>query len=266
MGALFIFALIATTVYANNGISEDFFTGNNGIKAAEAASPMWHMASGSCLPGAAEDGQGHQTNGVDISVVLCGINQNQAGGCADSTYRGPNWPYANIPGEPFQQIPTYYKVAYCPGDDSWRVSYHVYFKHDVSHKSDFEWAVVKFTKQSDGLWYRYGLLMETDGDYGVGFWNDVPSTFDSTDDQMQDGNKQRNHAKLYFGKRSHSVHYDMESRNKNTCIKPDFRANDFQFWSLYNLRHESVIDFAWTYGQASNPRSVDICDNKGHTF
>jgi hypothetical protein len=39
MGALFVFALIATTVYANNGISEDLFTGNNGIKAAEAASP-----------------------------------------------------------------------------------------------------------------------------------------------------------------------------------------------------------------------------------
>lgn len=45
------------------------------------------MASGSCLPVAAEDGQGHQTNGVDVPVVLCGVNQNQADGCPDSSFK-----------------------------------------------------------------------------------------------------------------------------------------------------------------------------------
>lgn len=63
--------------------------------------------------------------------------------------------------------------------------------------------------------------METDGSYGVGFYGSVPNTFNSLDDILQDGNKDRNFPKLYFGKRSHAVHFDMESRNKNTCFKPD---------------------------------------------
>lgn len=65
-------------VYANNGIPENYFTDNQGIQAADAGSPygypshiptmacpcrsdnfhsMWHFASGSCLPSAAEDGK-----------------------------------------------------------------------------------------------------------------------------------------------------------------------------------------------------------------
>ena len=78
--------LAAAGVHANNGIPESYFTDNNGIAAANAAGPMWNMASGSCLPVAAEDGQEHQTNGIDVPVVLCGINQNLAAGCPDSKY------------------------------------------------------------------------------------------------------------------------------------------------------------------------------------
>jgi hypothetical protein len=78
---------------------------------------MWHMASGSCLPSAAEDGQGHQTNGVDVPVILC-AGQKLDGGCpGDSTWRGSgNWWYHDAPGEPFADIPTYFYTKKCAGD------------------------------------------------------------------------------------------------------------------------------------------------------
>ncbi|KAF2108394.1 thermolysin metallopeptidase [Lophiotrema nucula] len=240
------------------------FTDNNGITAAQAASPLWYLPTGSCLPSAAEDGQGHQTNGVDVPVVLCGVNQNQAGGCPTApAWTGPNTPY-NGDGT-FEYAPTYYKTGYCPHDQSWRVMYAIYFKHDASHKSDWEWEVTSWKKSDDGKWYRYGLLMETDGDYGVGYWRDIPNTFNDLGDLFEDGNKGRDHPKLFIGKRHHSVHYDPESRNKNTCVEPDFRANDYQFWSSYNLRRsEDVISKDWDYGKATNPTGFYICDDRNH--
>lgn len=51
-------------------------------------------------------------------------------------------------------------------------------EQDASHESDWEWAIVKFTNQGNNKWTRYGLLMETDGSYGVGYWGNIPNTFD----------------------------------------------------------------------------------------
>ncbi|KAH6667463.1 hypothetical protein B0J14DRAFT_489443 [Halenospora varia] len=254
------------SVLADNAIDGSLFTANNGIVAAQAAAPLWYMASGSCMASAAEDGQGHQTNGVDVPVVIC--TDHQADGCPQQPqWQGPNTGYYNLPGEPFGNVPTYWKVSHCPGDNSWRVFYGVYFKHDMSHKSDWEWAIVKFADQGNNMWSRYGLLMETDGSYGVGYWGNIPNTFDGTSDWNSDGNKNRDHPKLFFSKRHHSVHYDPEGRNKNGCSEPDYRANDYQFWSYWNLRRvEDTIDGNWNYGQATNPRNLDICDNRGQSF
>lgn len=88
------------------------------------------MASGSCMASAAEDGQGHQTNGVKVPVVLCAIGENQSGGCPPQPqWQGPQTGYYNIPGEPFGNVPTYYQIGYCENDQSWRIYYGVYFKH-----------------------------------------------------------------------------------------------------------------------------------------
>ncbi|KAF2098625.1 hypothetical protein NA57DRAFT_75863 [Rhizodiscina lignyota] len=260
--------LLASTVLANNPIDGSLFTDNNGIAAAQAAAPLWYMATSSCLPSAAEDGNGHQTDGVDVDVVLCAVNQKQDGGCPPApAWTGANTGYYNIPGEPFPNIPTYFQIGYCDADQSWRIYYGVYFKHDVSHKSDWEWAIVKFTNQGNNQWSRYGVLMETDGSYGVGYWGDIPNTFDGTDDWEQDGNQNRDHPKLFFSKRHHSVHYDPNGSNKDTCVAPDFRANDYQFWAYWNLRRaQDVIDPNWTYGQATSPVHLDICDNRGQSF
>ncbi|KAH8812652.1 hypothetical protein F5884DRAFT_314506 [Xylogone sp. PMI_703] len=247
----------------NSAVSENAFTDNGGLAAVEAAAPLWYQATSACLASAAEDGQGHQTDGVDVPVVLCAINEQQDGGCPPApTWLGAKTPYYNVQNEPFPTIPTYYFTQKCDSDNTWRVFYGVYFKHDASHKSDWEWAIVLWRNTAPGEWTRAGLLMETDGDYGWGEWNSIPDTFRGPGDKDEDGNHSRDHPKLYFSKRHHSVHYDSESRNKDTCIAPDFRANDFEWYSGDHLRSSSVIDPNWTYGRATNPRVVNLCDNR----
>ncbi|EFY84748.1 hypothetical protein MAC_09192 [Metarhizium acridum CQMa 102] len=66
---------------ANNGLPGNAFTNNNGLAAAKAAAPMWCMPSGTCMPPAAEDGQGHQTNGVDADN--CNIGKKDTGHKSD---------------------------------------------------------------------------------------------------------------------------------------------------------------------------------------
>lgn len=83
---------------------------------------MWHFASGSCLPSAAEDGT-YQTNGVNADTAqMCVVGANQGKGCpGDNSYRGKNVWYAHVDGEPFADIPTYFKTVQCSFDEWVRV-------------------------------------------------------------------------------------------------------------------------------------------------
>lgn len=146
----------AQTVLANNAIPGSFFTDNNGLSAAEAAAPMWYMPSGTCMPSAAEDGQGHQTNGVTNDN--CNINKLASGCPQQPEWQGTNTFYGNVAGEPFGTIPTYWSVKKC-GDD-WKIIYYVYFKKDTGHKSDWEGAVVKFRNNGGDTWVRDSVTME----------------------------------------------------------------------------------------------------------
>jgi hypothetical protein len=76
---------------------------------------MWHFASGSCFPSAAEDGDGHQTDGVNVPLTdLCGINQKLDEGCpGDSTFQDFNTFYHGAPGEPWDVVPTYFATRKC---------------------------------------------------------------------------------------------------------------------------------------------------------
>lgn len=50
-------------------------------------------------------------------------------GCPkEPAWKGANTDYSNLAGEPFSVVPTYYKIEYCPGDNTWRTIYYVYFK------------------------------------------------------------------------------------------------------------------------------------------
>ncbi|KAI1091410.1 hypothetical protein F5B19DRAFT_503244 [Rostrohypoxylon terebratum] len=124
--------LTAKSVLANNAIPDSAFWQNNGIAAAQAAAPAWFMASGTCMPSAAEDGQGHQTSGVDTDN--CNINKLSNGCPPQPAWQGTNTFYGNIAGEPFSNIPTYYNVVKC--GNQWKIIYYVYFKKDTGHKSD----------------------------------------------------------------------------------------------------------------------------------
>jgi hypothetical protein len=73
------------------------------------------------------------------------------------------------------QKSAYLAFAFASGDEL-RAD-HLPSAKDVSHKSDWEWAIVKFTTEGNNKWTRYGLLMEADGTYGVGYWGNIPNTF-----------------------------------------------------------------------------------------
>lgn len=80
---------------------------------------MWHFASGSCLPSAAEDGQGHQTDGVDPGWGECSVAADLDDGCpGDSRYQGANVFFHGAAGEPFDITPTYFGARKC-ADNSW---------------------------------------------------------------------------------------------------------------------------------------------------
>ncbi|KAE9363940.1 hypothetical protein N431DRAFT_489764 [Stipitochalara longipes BDJ] len=238
------------------------FENNYGYNAALIAAPLWHMASGTCMPSAAEDGQGHQTNGVDTDN--CNINKLGHNCPPQPAWSGPNTGYYNIPGEPFANIPTYFKTQYCSNLNQWRVLYYVYFKKDTGHKSDWEGAVVVY-EQSGESWVGTSIFMEQDGSHPSIPWGSIPNTFDGTDDWEQDGNTNRGRPKLYFGKWHHSVHQNMYTAAfKNTCpptSDTDFRNNDYQFWSYWNLRSaEEYLPTSWDWGKANSPSTIDLCN------
>ncbi|KAK9443378.1 hypothetical protein VB005_02657 [Metarhizium brunneum] len=249
----------AQTAMANNAIPGNAFTTNNGLAAAEAAAPMWYMPSGTCMPSAAEDGQGHQTNGVDADN--CNINKLSHNCPPQPQWQGTNSFYGNVAGEPFSTIPTYWSVKKCA--NTWKIIYYVYFKKDTGHKSDWEGIVVSFRDTGSNNWVRDTVKMEQDGNHKQINWGDINDTFDGTDDWQAFRQKNRDHGKFYFGKFHHSVHQDWHTTSfKDTCPPnsgDDFRNGDYQFWARNNLRHVSVLNPAWNWGKASSPANIDLC-------
>ena len=187
--------LLAHLALANNAIPGSAFTDNLGLSAAQAAAPMWYMPSGTCMPSAAEDGQGHQTNGVGADN--CNIGKLASGCPPQPQWGGANTGYYNIEGEPFSTVPTYYANGFCTSDNTWRIIYYVYFKKDTGHKSDWEGIVMKFKDPNgDNNWVRSSVIMEQgmgerttlvyftadncdiDGHHPEISWSDVNDTFD----------------------------------------------------------------------------------------
>ncbi|KAJ2982931.1 hypothetical protein NQ176_g1060 [Zarea fungicola] len=211
-----------------------------------------------------ENGHGQQTNGVNTDN--CNIGKLNSGCPPEPQWWGSGTHYANIPGEPFWQIPTYFNVVHCNGDsaggdESWRIVYYVYFKKDTGHMSDWEGVVLRFIRGGGG-WIRESAILEQDGHHPHVAWSQINDTFDDENDQGQFTNRNRNHPKFYFGKFHHSVHYDWYDGFKNTCppsSADEFRNTDYQFWARDHLRHVSVLDPNWSWGAADSPRNMDVC-------
>jgi hypothetical protein len=145
------------TTLANTPIDGSWFVDDLGIQAAQAAAPMWYMPSGTCMPSAAENGEGHQTNGVDADH--CNIDALSDGCPTQPQWTGENTWYGNVSGEPFVNIPTYYANGYC-SDGSWKTIYYVYFKKDTGHMSDWEGVVLSWKNVGNDQWIRDYVKME----------------------------------------------------------------------------------------------------------
>jgi hypothetical protein len=148
-----------------------------------------------------------------------------------------------------------------------RIYYGVYFKKDTFHKSDWEYAVIKWVPGPNNDWMRDSVSLEVDGNRGRGRYGDIPNTFDNSGDQYQDGNHNRD-TKFYLSKHHNAVHWDMSGGFKSTCppagkiYTNDFRANDFQFGAWSNLRHIDFTGADWTWVKATNPHETvrALCD------
>jgi hypothetical protein len=157
--SLVLALLRVQTTLANTPIDGSWFVDNLGIQAAQVAAPMWYMPSGTCMPSAAEDGQGHQTNGVNPDLCNPDISQLHNGCPQEPSWNGANTWYGNISGEPFVDIPTYYAHGAC-SDGSWKTVYYVYFKKDTGHKSDWEGVVLSWKNIGNNQWIRDWVKME----------------------------------------------------------------------------------------------------------
>ena len=137
---------------------------------------MWNLPSGTCMPSPAEDGSGQQTHGVSAGGLLV---DGLAKDCpTQPQWLGPKTPYKDIVGEPFSNIPTYFKVAKCEDDQSWRILYSVYFKSDATHKSDWEGAMVIWRSADGGSWWtRDSISIDQHGKRHQLAWSDIPNTF-----------------------------------------------------------------------------------------
>jgi hypothetical protein len=154
-------------------------------------------------------------------------------------------------------FPTYYVVRQCP-DNSWRILYDVYFTKDTGHRHDWEWAVVKYVDDGTGSdnWVRDGVWMERDGDHPYTNWGDLDSTYFDDSDIDQNGQKNKDHPKLYFGKWHHPV-FDTQQTQwfPITCpptSEDDYRSDDYRYESWSWLSPGSAIDLSWDYGSADS--------------
>lgn len=238
---------------------------------------MFHFAEGSCFPQAAEE-NGVQTNGNDLGGDHFLLSK-PADGC-------PSVPAWQGPKTPFPAVPTYVTATHCAGDDSWRLTYDLYFRHvkppfrshpiratglthktqDSGHESDWEFVTLVFKPDPNnpGLYYRTCVIHEQDGKKPCDNYGDF-STFDDPANSQADDQHDGNHVKVYVGKYHHSMHKDINRSNKDdgaVLTRSQFRVDDYAMYSGDNLRDGSVAPKGWAWGATdSAPMKVpdDVC-------
>jgi len=156
--------------------------------------------------------------------------------------------------------PQYYSISKC-GDNTYRVVYNLFFKHDSGHPYDWEWAAVIWHQDGAGLWYTSNVILEQDGFHADYPWSKL-DTFDDMNDLFNNGyGANKNHPKIYVAKFHHSMHTDACPSDKNSCAylaDYEFRASDYYMFNLDvpDLFPISVIHPDWNFGQARNPHDT----------
>jgi hypothetical protein len=110
----------ANLVAANTPIDNSVFQ-NDPLTAVQAAAPLWHFDVKTCFPTAAIQPDGSQT--PNITNDYCGIDGPLNEGCPVQAEQVDD--EQNILSTSF---PTYYAIRQCSNDNSWRISYDVFFQ------------------------------------------------------------------------------------------------------------------------------------------
>ncbi|KAI8821144.1 uncharacterized protein EV422DRAFT_595518 [Fimicolochytrium jonesii] len=239
--------LLSSSAAANPVFSYDFLA-TNPFDAASALAPIWHFDEKTCAPtDAVVNGQPNPGNAADYCNVFK-VDHN----CTPQ----PPWKGDNTLGARF---PTYWLSQYCEKDQSFRILYDVYFSKDTGHRHDWEWTIIKLTRNSpDNTWTAAGAWMEQDGKHPWYNWSSISTN-------------NLGHPLLYFGKWHHPVFPDQQTRFfANTCppnSKSDYRSSDYMWPAADHLVPANVIDPKWSYGNAdSTPPAFypngkyDICN------
>ncbi|CCX07008.1 hypothetical protein FPQ18DRAFT_327623 [Pyronema domesticum] len=172
--------------------------------------------------------------------------------------------YSN--GNPF---PTYYNVKYCPGDQSWRINYNLYFSHDGmsgnGHRHDWEWVAVIWKRcGGSDMWCRNRLVRSFHSTQKSNNWSGIQNTINGKNELRRLGDKNKHHPLIYVGAFKHAM-FDTRKTSMNVigADELEFRSNDWWYFSQDWLVPGDQINRNWNYGAASStPPKVwdDLCN------
>ncbi|KAL9634913.1 MAG: hypothetical protein Q9164_003798 [Protoblastenia rupestris] len=136
-------------------------------------------------------------------------------------------------------FPNYIVKQYCSGDDSWRVSYNIYFVHDgVSswmggHRHDWESATVIWKRDQEGNdWWHRGSVFLSQHKGGEKSPFSSFQTVDGIDDVREEKTENgKKHPKVWVGFFKHAMFKDEKTDFKTPGADGDeYRSSDW--WRL----------------------------------
>lgn len=224
---------------------------------AKAAAPIWHFGRPTgrspCYPEDAIQPDGSQTHGSPMQPVQIWK------GCA---WPG-EWKQPYSPGNPFT---TYWTIRHCSHDNTYRVTYSIYFKQDAGHMSDWEWVSVVWAKDAGSeTWFRWTLLQSYHKGEKAESWNDIESTIHDESDIYTFGEKGRNHPKVYVGAFKHAMFTTKKTTIDTAATTPgdEFRSDDWYWYAASKLDKGEHIPREWNWGAARSAPLImfdEICE------
>ncbi|KAG7001952.1 hypothetical protein G7Y79_00030g064850 [Physcia stellaris] len=151
-------------------------------------------------------------------------------GCA----KQGDWKGENTPGN---YMPTYYTQNFCTNDNSWRITYYLYFSHDSGHRYDWEWVSVIWKKDNndEDNWYRAAIKTSFHKTSKMSDWGKIQNTINGWDDRFDQNAKDRDHAKVYVGSFHHAMFLDRYTTFGTLgADELEFRSDDWYYLPLWD--------------------------------
>lgn len=113
-------------------------------------------------------------------------------------------------------FPVYVDGAFCPGDNSWRITYSLYYPKDMTHRHDWERVVVVFTKGTTGggdWWERKAFILAQHSGFNTLPWSSTTSHDDPYSSSPTRGNNGA-HPRVFMGLYKHAVSFPVLQSRK----------------------------------------------------